>query len=53
MCLQDKTNALHFAVHHGCTEATRLLIEAGADLNAKDNVSNGMGFGGEKELWSV
>ena len=37
---QDGSRALHYAANSGHTEVARLLLDRGADVNSKDEVSN-------------
>ena len=39
MFLQDHQTPLHWAAMRGHTDVVKLLIEKGADVNAKDKVS--------------
>ena len=36
---QEEYTALHWAVRKGCYDCAQLLIQAGADIDIKDNVS--------------
>ena len=39
MFLQDHQTPLHYAASNGDTDNVKILIEKGADVNAKDEVS--------------